>query len=360
LGSGFALHSVASAISGASDPSFAHPDALRLGLAFGVWGALLLTSCLGNGAIACWLWLSGLGVVTAALLPGISPFFVFPSMLAAAVLPFAADRRWLLALPAAAGLIVWLGLNVQGEELLGLVVHPLFTLTAGFALIALAPLLPRLKKREWIYSISFSFALALVGAVAAGFLPPYTAAQPQRLNLRYVEQGGRAVWSADPVRHFPGKLRAAGRFSTTPQSLPGLGNNYIAAAGSARFPAPAATVARDGNKVVITLQGSAQADGMILIIPNQAGLISAAIGGRIFAPNSKDEFRIICATAECRNARIVLGFKSTGPVSLLLTEQRFGLPPDGAKLIAARGPDAVASQFGNQTLLVSRIEIPAR
>ena len=359
---GFGLHTIAAVISGADDPSFAHPWALRLGLAFGVWSIALLAARLGTGAIACWLWLSGLGVVTAALLPGISPFFVFPSLVAAAVLPFAVERRWLLLLPALAASTVWLGLAVLGEVLLGLQVHPLFTVAAGFALIALSPLLPALETRPWIWSLVVVFALAIAASVVAGLLPAYTAEQPQRLHLRYIEADGRAFWAADPVRALPAGLRTAGHFSAAPDMRCRTGRE----AGMSRRRdrrgslLPRRRFSRQGDNVTIRMHGSATADVMELSIPEKAGLYFASIGGWKFDRKPAHGFIITCATAECRGAAVLLRIRSSAPVMLALSEQRFGLPPDGDRLVAARAPAAVTSGFGDRTVLVAKVAIPAR
>jgi hypothetical protein len=357
---GFGLHFIAASISGASDPSFAHPWALRLSLAFGVWAVALLGSRLGGGASACWLWLAGLGVVQSIGLPGFSPFFVFPSVIAAITLPFRARLgRIALALPALAGLIVWLGLAVQGEEILGLGTHPLFTVATGFALISLLPLLPLLPQRHGRACL-YSLGLAIIAAVIAGFLPPYSVTQPQRLNLRYVEADGRAQWAADPVRHFPPALRQAGNFAATPQAVPGFGNFYLAPAGNAKFPAPSAEVLRAGSQVSLRLHGSPEADGMMLSIPADAGLVFASVGEWKLAPHPQGRFVVTCATAECRDLPVTMRFTSAAPVTLELAELRLGLPAGGEKLQRARGNMAVASQIGDSMLLLTELKVPGR
>ena len=83
---GFVLHYIAQAISGQPDPSYAYPIALREGLGFGVLAAALLTARMASARLAVlsiWLWFGLLSVVTAAFLPGISPYFLFPALLAA-------------------------------------------------------------------------------------------------------------------------------------------------------------------------------------------------------------------------------------------------------------------------------------
>ncbi len=75
VGAGFLLHEVAALISGHADPSFAHPWALRLALFLGVWCVALLATRLGAGAVASWLWISGLGVAAAIFAAGLQPLF---------------------------------------------------------------------------------------------------------------------------------------------------------------------------------------------------------------------------------------------------------------------------------------------
>jgi hypothetical protein len=44
----------------------------------------------------------------------------------------------------------------------------------------------------------------------------------------------------------------------------------------------------------------------------------------------------------------------------MLLAYRAGLPPEGAKLMKARPPEAVPSQGGDRTVLAAKIAIPAR
>jgi hypothetical protein len=355
---GFALHFIASLLSGAHNPSFAHPWALRWGLAFGLWAMLLLAARLGVSAAASWLWPAGLGVVTAIFLTGISPFFVFPALIAAAVMPFAPRRPWLLAVPALFAAIVWLGLAVQGEEFFGLAVHPLFTGTAAFALLALAPLLPPLNGRVWRVWAGGSAGVALLFAIVAGLLPSYSADKPQHVNLRYAENDGRALWAAEAPRPFPPALRAAAHFSDGPQPMV-LGSAYVADAGPARLPKPSAEVIRMGRNLVVTLQGSAEADGMTLVIPRKAGLNAAVLGKWKFKPEPSGAFRISCMSRACRNAMMVLGVTAAEPFDITLIEMRRGLPPGADKLVAARAP-GVPAQTGDGIMLTAKIAVPPR
>jgi hypothetical protein len=354
LGIGFVLHSLAAWIAGETDPSFAHPLALRLSLAFGVFAVALLAAQRA-GAIACWLWFSGLAIVAAIWAPGLSPYFLFPSLVAAPLLlaTVRAGRPVAVFIAALAVLVVWLGLNAGGEASLGLRMHPMFTLTAAFGLLALLPLLR--PAARWRWTAGASLALALVLAVVAGFEPAFSERAPERLNLRYVEQAGKAWWLADPVDRLPESLKAAAHFSDRPERRLQLG--YAAPAGNAQFPAPSAAIQRSGDAVTINL--NAAGAGVALLVPKEAGLNSVSLGG-VTVPASGARTTISCATPDCGSAQMVLKLSSAAPVKLTLIAYRHGLPPQAAGLLKARPTWTVPSQSGDATLLAATLQVPAR
>jgi len=55
---------------------------------------------------------------------------------------------------------------------------------------------------------------------------------------------------------------------------------------------------------------------------------------------------------------VTLTFNSTRPVELLLGEQRFGLPPDGQRLAAARGNLATTVRTGDTTIVFGGLRVP--
>jgi hypothetical protein len=164
---GFGLHSLAAFIGGSSDPSLQHPAWLRLALAFGAWGMMLLLAEWA-GAIACWLWFAGLAVLSAIFLPGLTPYFLFPSLIAAPLLLLTvrSGRGFALFVSALAALVIWLGFNGGSEAIMGLRVHPIFTVTAAFALLSLLALM---AGRRLGGSAAASLAIAVLFAVVAGF-----------------------------------------------------------------------------------------------------------------------------------------------------------------------------------------------
>jgi hypothetical protein len=162
---GFVLYTLA-AWTG-RDLSLLHSAWLRWSLAFGVWSAALLTARWAGG-IACWLWFAGLAVVTAIWLPGFSPYFLFPALVAAPLLllTLRGGRALAYLLSALVALAVWVPFNSGTEDIGGLALHPLFMVTAVFAVL---PLLPLMAGRRTALPALASFGLALLLAVIAGF-----------------------------------------------------------------------------------------------------------------------------------------------------------------------------------------------
>ena len=359
VAAGFVLHEIAAFLSGQDDPSFAHPWAFRLALAFGVWSVALLCLRLRAGATSAWLWIAGFGVLAAALLPGFSPYFLFPSLIAAALLLATARagegaRRIAVGVASLACAFTWLNLAATGEAIMGLAAHPLFTASAAFAGIAMLPLLEGIQTRTPVIA---SALLSLAFVCVAGFLPAFSAAAPQRLNLRYVERAGRAMWLADPVAHLPEALRAAGHFSRRIGPVPPVGRGYVGLAGAAQFPEPVANASREGHSMVLALHGSRDADGMMLTSAPSGRFILKSIDGRHF-DGLPPVSRFACETPDCANVTITLDGATIDAFNLV--EMRHGLPMRGMGLMLARPDDAVPSGGGDQTLLIRRIATSGR
>jgi hypothetical protein len=108
-----------------------------------------------------------LGIISAIWLPGLSPYFLFPSLIAAPLLllTMRGGRGIALFIAALAGMAIWIGFAAGAEDIQGLRAHMLFTLTAGFGLLSLLPLL---AGRRLGGSAFLSALMALSFAVVAG------------------------------------------------------------------------------------------------------------------------------------------------------------------------------------------------
>lgn len=376
---GWGLHTVAQLISGQPDPSYAYPIALREGLAFGVVFAALLVARMAQPSAmlhAVWIWFAVLAVVTAILVPGFSPYFLFPALAASVgalgVLLFSGrisakgiDIGMLLSLP------IWIGLVATGEGLMGLKLHPLFTVPAAFAAMALIPLVHAraMSRGVWLGCLVVALGGALVATVIAGLQPAFSRTVAQRLSIRYVEgvEGG-PKWAADASAPLPASLRAAADFSRTPRKVieGPFPASYVAPAGDAPAYAvsPAEIVAdgtfEGGRRMTVALHGSSSASVMGVVIPKAAKVRSIAIHGQILvAPEGfSDDTLIACASRDCAQEVVSIETASRDGFALTVIEQHYGLPASAAKLVAARPPQAVPSQLGDSTVLVKRLNIP--
>jgi peptidase M28-like protein len=369
---GWLLHEIATLVSGQPDPSYAHPLWLRIALAFGVAAVLAPLSRVSSApqtARAVWYWYGGVALATAVFLPGLSPYFLFPMIVAAIVL--AAQIRFpslfeaalfVAALPA---LIVWLSLSALGEQVQGLALHPLFTVPIAFGAVTLLPLLASrpLSRRGWMRAMAVCGALAIAFAVIAGLMPAYSTRAPQRLNIDFVDDhvANKAQWVIETGAPLPPPLNRIMPFVPA-QGIPLLRQAAFAApAGAPRFAVPTVSAQRRGVTVSLTVHASSNANRVAVIVPKEAGLVKASMFYRTFTA-SKDNLNpagtiLACVTDDCRTVTITLTFGSDKPAKILVGEQQYGLPADGAKLQAARPRTATAQQSGDTTVVFGKVTL---
>ena len=381
---GWVLHDIASLVSGQADPSYAYPVYLRVALALGVAAMIVLAARLTDArkmALSVWFWLSGLGVVTAALLPGLSPYFLFPALIGS-VLVLAQTRSagaWTgtagvtaLLLAAIFPLLIWFSLSAMAETVQGLAVHPLFTVPLAFGAITLLPVLAAhpLGARSWLRLTSVLCGAAIAVAIVAGMQPAYSEITPQRLSINFIDDhvANKALWSVETPATLPRALRDVDPFSREPQFASPIAfqRSYVADAGATRYAAPSATIASlplgKGRSVTLTLAGSPQANRMFVVVPKNSALTSIAFEGKTFAAseNTINPAGTIfgCLTNDCVGKTVTLTFASARPVDILIGEQVYGLPTDGAKLEAARPSTTVPSQTGDTTIVFGKLKLP--
>ena len=383
VASGLLLHTLAVIVSGMPDPSYAHPEALRISLSLALAGSVLLVSrsapvTVAAGAI--WSSLGTLGLLVAIFLPGLSPYFLLPALVAAGCLLIATRipaklegmaGMVLLLVPAMAAFLVWSSIGVAGESIMGLKLHPMFMLPFAIALSTVVPLLTwrPLPREVWITAIFVCFAGALCAAFFQGLQPPFSTTDAQRLSINYVQNRERAFWTVDATAPVPAAMRVLDTFSTRPVRLmAALPSVYAASAGNPRFPVPDATViarpsANGVRSVTLLFHGSDAANQMYLIVPKAAALKAVDLQGvHYVAPaawSREDFIQFACMSRDCRNRSITLTLGERGPLTFGFYEHRFGLPGFASPLLAARPPTAVSSQNGDGVTLVGEIHVPA-
>jgi hypothetical protein len=110
------------------------------------------------------------------------------------------------------------------------------------------------------------------------------------------------------------------------------------------------------HELRVQLHGSTDADAMILQIPGTVGLQRIDVGDQhLIAPRDwATGTRLECLGPDCRDRTLTLLL--TGDASgLRIIEERDGLPAFGAALQAARPETAMASQNGDQVVLVNAV-----
>lgn len=382
---GWLLHFLAQTISGQPDPSYAYPIALREGFALGAAAAVLLVGRMAGARAAMlsvWIWFAVFSLATAIFVNGLSPYFLFPTLLAAVaaiaviVRPDALETLWGRAAFAVAMLLalaIWISLVAAGEGLMGLRMHPLFTLPAAFAAMTIIPLLDAraLSRRAWTFCLAVTLGGALVATVIAGVQPAFSKTAAQRLSMRYVEDAGtkKAQWVLDATAPLPPSLRAAGDFTKTPAAaLPNpFPLTFNAPVGDARFQPPGAEIVADGGfeggrRVTVALHGSPATSSMGIIIPKGAKLTTVDIHGQhLVAPKGNDgDTLLACVSRDCAGEVVSIETATHDAFTLTIIEQRYGLPPFADKMLAARPKQAVPSQNGDVLLLKNELAVPRK
>jgi hypothetical protein len=386
---GFITAFIAQTVSGAPDPTYAFPYNMRVALGAGVFAVVLLVSRmtdLRGAASAAWLWMAGLGILTAATLPGISPYFTFPSFIAV-ILLLATSRTksgWngvvgqvAVGISAFCALIVWEALVSSGETLMGLSLHELFTVPAAFGLMTVVPLIAArpMNRTAWGVLAGVFALIAICCAISQGFEAPYSAESPQRVNILYFQNGkttpywiAASAWKARGTEPVPAAMIKGAGFSFEKNAYGGLdmGSGYVAPAkGTPTFQLPSATIESDsktGNTrtVHIAIRASEQTNEVLLRIPKEAKLQSVALRGQHYEPTKgwSGDTMLECSSRDCRDLDVTLTLGSTAPLTLDFGEQRYGLPPFGDAIKALRPNTAFPSQSGDGIILANSLKLP--
>ncbi|MDE2465320.1 MAG: M20/M25/M40 family metallo-hydrolase [Alphaproteobacteria bacterium] len=375
---GWAMVAIAQAVSSMPDPSYAHPTALRVALALIIAAVVMIAARLTSARVALvgvWIWFSAIAIAVAALLPGFSPYFLLPLAAALLTLPiahFAGFERpfgqLALFLSALVALVIWLQLCVDGESLMGLRLHLLFTLPAAIGVATLLPWLASatMSRRVFVWSVSGAVVLGCTAAVAAGLMPSYSRMAPQRLNLYYVSVPGRSLWAAQTSAPLPREFYRVAAFSR--QAEPIVANYpyrmFLAPAPHLSLAPAGATVKanerRDGHRSV-TLALHASAAMLTLRLPGHLNLKEIEFGTTSIAipPGWKQQKQVAigCLTPDCSTATVRLVMDQDGPFVLTLVARSLTLPGQAKPLLAARPASAVRSGYGDGTLEIVPIAV---
>jgi hypothetical protein len=118
------------------------------------------------------------------------------------------------------------------------------------------------------------------------------------------------------------------------------------------------------RRVILSLKGSAETNQMLMAIPKVAGLKAVSVDEKRYEvpaewARSPGSYDIVgCFTRDCATRIVTLDLTGKAGLKLYLSEIRYGLPPEAAKLVAARPKTAVQSQNGDTTVLINSVTVP--
>ena len=258
----------------------------------------------------------------------------------------------------------------------GLLVLPLLTLLPGTlelsapAVLALAwtlglsPLAPLLAdllappQRERRLQLGLlAGALALAGLQLA--LPAFSSEVPQRLSLVLeADARGEAHWLAEGSSgRLPETLQQAAQFAARP-SRPhpwppyARGLMYAAPAPAPSEPLPAPRLRRQGRSLQIELEAPPDLWALGVRFEGPARIEAARWQGRpVQAVNDAAGARLLLVLGAQRSVSVELELSEEGAPPPDVLAIALGLPSAGRQLVVGRGQNAVASGFGDMTVL---------
>ena len=199
-------------------------------------------------------------------------------------------------------------------------------------------------------------------------MPSYSAIAPQRLNLFYIQEPDRSLWAAQTDAPLPPKLAHAAAFSrqARPVAATYARHMFLAPAPHLALAPNGVTILANrlsGGKRVVRLVLHGAADMLTLRLPGRVGLTEIKVGHTSVAvPASwkhQSEVAIGCLTPDCGSTGMRLVMDQRGPFMLTLVARTLKLPAQARALMAARGNIAVPSTYGDGTLQIVPIAIPA-
>jgi hypothetical protein len=311
------------------------------------------------------LWLL-LGWVLVVLLPAASYVVLLPALVAASVRHQVHTREgwgrlaW-QCVPAVVAAALWLPSVSMLYDVIGFVAPAALAITFLLTLLPWAPLLHPLLGQRRVAVAAAVATLGLVGVQAA--LPAFSPEVPQRLNLGLVmDAQGRARWLADTTfGPLPAELRAAATWSEAnadPHPLPRVGRQFLQApAEPVALPPPEVSVEllRPG---VVRLQSVLPEEVWALgvHIPNAMPSVRVVYQGHVMEPRQEQRFRTFNVVPGVdRRATLELSLSEKALPSLEVSHVILGLPAQSSRLAARRGAAALPHQFGDVTVVSSKL-----
>jgi hypothetical protein len=317
------------------------------------------------GGAICW---SALAVVLLAMLPGGAYLALVPALVLGICALLRAivdlDDAILAAAGSLAASVLLFPVASSFYDALGRPVLPAVAALIALAATTLTPLFAPLRRTAYA-----AIAAAVVLAVVALMMPPYSAASPRRLSIRYVNDDGKPAWQAAALTPA---LRNAASFAAAPVDVaPWLKNGsrlYAAPAPDLALPRVDVRVLRDaraGNvRTLLVGLRSARAAARVTLFFHAADLVSLRVNGRpLPEPTARHQNPFLpgwhrVSVFGASEAEIEIVTHDAAPIEVVAADTTFGLPPAGAALARARdGSLAVPSDDGDVAVTIRRARL---
>ncbi|MEK7264699.1 MAG: M20/M25/M40 family metallo-hydrolase, partial [Pseudomonadota bacterium] len=311
---------------------------------------------------ASWFWFSLLGLIAFAVAPGSALLTGLPAALfACAVIASAGAARLIAPLSvigAVAALLLWLPTLHHAEVGLGLGAAWPFAILAALLFMLAAPVAvsaARLSPSITLATVAALFAAIVLAATA----PAYSPAAPRPLNIQHLVDAanGEAYWSLSPKGDRPpAEMAALASFSL--RDIAGLSGERLTAAApphdgqAVGFELVSSVDDASGRTLSLRLAANG-ADEIILIAPEEAGLVDVAAGGEKSALAGKGEKIIRCLGRGCADFSLVATL-GRAPAEWTIIGVRHGLAADGLAMKSARPDWAVPAHAGDVRMILSR------
>lgn len=314
---------------------------------------------------AFWLLFTLLGAALCVLAPGAAIYFLLPPLVAA--IGMAVGRRFarierIGAVLAAVLLYLTFGPALAlFEDLLSTgapwIFAPLGAAILLPALIELGPLVARVRPA---WALASALGIALLGWIAAGLMPAYSADRQQLFAIEYVVEGAAARFAVNndgaPVPFAAPWQRTELPYSTR--------RRWTAPAPMVPVAMPIVTVEGwqpdpNGRRIHLRLAANGAA-GIALIAPPEARLVAAGADGfiRPFGIGAAgDKYVLRCVGRACDGASLDIVLRNPQPVEFTIVGTRSGLPAVAAPLAAARPADARPQYAPDSTITIGRIRL---
>jgi hypothetical protein len=357
-------------------------------LAFAVVAALSAAVSRRAGSAGLWsgVWISWavLGVLLAAVAPGVSYLFVVPALvagiagIAGLVLRFGGAVVSLI--PAGVAAVLWMPILLPLYDGLGKPALVVIGVLAAALFTVLAPLVPDSGRLGRRLLPAAALVLALVGVGMAFATTPYTEETPQNAAIQYFQEAGspQARWMVRGTRPLPAAFREVAKFGAVPETAypwgPPAYRAFQAPAPSMALPAPQVSVLEDSaaggksdgkRRLRLLLTSNREARMAGILIPDAAKLESARVEGQEVPLRGSHktgkpvgdwtELATVTLRPEGIEMEVVLG--AAQPLDWYVYDMTSGLPPGGEALVKARPSTAVTFQEGDVTVIARKMRM---